>query len=385
MTSQMQDFHDFVGGATPEQSVYDLLLDHTKISFYRERVDAWKRGERIAPITMDVAWTRQCNAACVFCAAQFQANEADGKITKKIAFDFLEDAAEIGVKGISLISDGESTVVPWYEESIEYAAKLGLKVGIGSNGVRLKRKVLERILPHISYLRFNFSAGDRERYKQIMGLKDRDYDQVVQNVKDAMEIKRTNGLQTNINVQMVLRPEDADQIMPFARLAKEMAADYGIIKHCADDRLGTLGVDYRKYDALYPVLQEAEALSDEDFRMIVKWSRIQDEGKRNYHRCYGTPFLLQMSGSGLIAPCGQFFQEDQKKFHMGTILRERFRNIWASDRYWDVVNYLASDAFDATRCGPNCVQHLTNDWLDRHMGGLVDFAAGAMPVHPEFL
>ena len=30
-------------------------------------------------------------------------------ITKQHIFDFLDDAAEIGVKGISLVSDGEST------------------------------------------------------------------------------------------------------------------------------------------------------------------------------------------------------------------------------------------------------------------------------------
>src|SRR5208282_1118502 len=116
---------------------------------------------------------------------------------------FLEDAAEIGVKGISLISDGESTVVPWYEESIEHAGRLGIKIGIGTNGVRLKKKVLEKILPHISYLRFNFSAGELQRYKEIMGLKERDYWQVIQNVKDAMEIVRRDNLNCNINMQMV--------------------------------------------------------------------------------------------------------------------------------------------------------------------------------------
>ena len=55
----------------------------------------------------------------------------------------------------------------------------GIKIGVGSNGVRLKKAVLERILPNISYLRFNFSAGTREGYKRIMGLKDRDFDAVI--------------------------------------------------------------------------------------------------------------------------------------------------------------------------------------------------------------
>ena len=255
--------------------ISELELDGTKVMWWRDRIEKWRRGEKFAPVTMDVAWTRQCQAACSFCYAQMQAND-DGKITKAQAFQFLEDAAEIGVKGVSLISDGESTVVPWDEESIEYAARYGIKVGVGTNGVRLKRRVLERILPHLSYLRFNFSAGDLSRYKEIMGLKERDYHQVIQNVKDAMEIVRRDNLPCTVNLQMVTQPDMHDQILPLARLAKELRPHYLIYKHCADNVDGYLGIDYRKYDALFDTFKEAEAMSDDGFRVVVKWSRLAD-------------------------------------------------------------------------------------------------------------
>lgn len=386
MTSPMPEFVEHVIGLRPGESVHDLLLDHTKISWYKDRVQAWERGERIAPITMDVAWTRQCQAACVFCAASTQANENVGKITKKIAFDFLDDAAEIGVKGISLISDGESTVVPWYEDSIEHAAKLGIKIGIGSNGVRLKREVLERILPNISYLRFNFSAGNRDRYSQIMGLKGRDYDRVVQNVKDAMEIKRRDKLPVNINMQMVVAPHlNGDEIMPFANLCAELRPDYGIMKHCADDSVGTLGVNYKDYETLHDTFKRAEALGDDEFRMVMKWSRIENEGKRQYNRCYGMPFLLQISGSGLVASCGPMFNDKFSKFHIGNIIHTRFKEIWQSERYWEVVDYLANNLDPSLSCPPNCLQTNTNQWLWDYKQGKVSFNEGPKPAHSEFL
>lgn len=363
----------------------DLQLDGSKVGWWRDRVEAWDRGEKIAPVTMDVAWTRKCNAACTFCYAQMQASEG-GEITERHALEFLEDAAAIGVKGVSLISDGESTVVPFYERSIEYGARLGLQIGVGTNGVRLKRRVLERILPHLSYLRFNFSAGDVARYKQIMGLKERDYYQVIQNVKDAMEIKRRDGLQVTINMQMVTMPEFHDQIMPLARLAREIRPDYLIYKHCADNADGTLGVDYAKYDALYPIFQEAEKLADDDFRVVVKWSRLADEGKRDYSRCFGPPFITQMSGNGLIAPCGFLFNEKYKAFHIGNITQQRFRDIFASDRYWEVMQYLASEFFNPQkRCGPNCLQTNTNSWLFKYKNGEVSFPTTPPPPHMGFL
>lgn len=385
MTSPMPDFVDHIVGQKPDASPYSLELDGTKIGWYRDRVEAWARGERIAPITMDVAWTRKCNAACNFCYAQLQSSEGH-VITKKNAIDYLEDAAEIGVKGVSLISDGESTVVPWFDETIEYGGRLGLQIGMSSNGVRLTRNVLERILPHLSYLRFNFSGGDRKRYAEIMGLQQRDYDRVVQNIKDAMAIKRRDNLPVNINLQMVVMPQDADQIVPLAKLGKELRPDYVIYKHTADSRDNDLGVDYRKYSDLFPLFQEAESYGDEGYRVAVKWSRLADEGRRSYQRCFGPPFILQMSGNGLIAPCGQLFNERYRKFHIGNICTERFRDIFASDRYWEVMRYLASDDFNAQmNCGPNCLQTNSNAWLDKFTRGEVAFPTTPAPPHMGFL
>jgi MoaA/NifB/PqqE/SkfB family radical SAM enzyme len=380
MTSPMPELVDKIVG-----SPHDLQLDGTKVGWYKDRVLAWQRGERIAPITMDVAWTRKCNAACNFCYAQLQSSEGE-VITKQNALDYLDDAEEIGVKGISLISDGESTVVPWFDETIEYGGRLGIQIGMSSNGVRLTKKVLERILPHLTYLRFNFSGGDRKRYSEIMGLQGRDYDRVVQNIKDAMEIKHRDNLPVNINMQQVVMPQDADQILPLTKLAKQIRPDYLIFKHTADSRDGDLGVDYKRYADIFPLFKEAETYSDDTFRVAVKWTRVADEGKRDYKRCYGPPFIVQMSGNGLIAPCGQLFNERYKKFHIGNITKTRFRDMYNSDRYWEVMNYLASDEFDAQRnCGPNCLQTNTNSWLDKFVRGERSFPETDAPPHLGFL
>jgi len=91
--------------ATSEVGGQKMALDGTNIGYHRDRVEAWERGERIAPIFMDIAWTRKCQAACYFCAAQTQASEG-GIITRDHAISFLEDAAEIGVLAMNYISDG---------------------------------------------------------------------------------------------------------------------------------------------------------------------------------------------------------------------------------------------------------------------------------------
>jgi MoaA/NifB/PqqE/SkfB family radical SAM enzyme len=366
-----------------------LIIDGTKIGWHKERVEKWHRGERVAPITMDIAWTRRCNAACDFCAAKTQASASPSlDIPKDAAFQFLDDAAELGVKGISLISDGESTLVDYYAESIEYASKLGIKIGLGTNGIAFDKEILERILPHVSYLRFNFSAGERERYAQIMGVKPPIYDKVIENIGLALEVVNSGRANTNINMNLVSDPKDGDQLLPFARLAKQLGVHYAVIKHCFVDDDGMLTVKTEDYPQLEGLMKECEELSapDGSFRVVAKWNRIGEGSKRHYTQCYGPQFILQMSGNGLIAPCGPYFNEKYKAFHIGNIMRNSFKEIFHGDRYWEVMKYLGSKQFDASkRCPPNCLQHIANDWLYKFKAGEKTFPITPMPAHPEFI
>jgi MoaA/NifB/PqqE/SkfB family radical SAM enzyme len=220
-----------------------------------------------------------------------------------------------------------------------------------------------------------------------MGVREEWFDRVVQNIRDMVDIKRRRGLDVTIGLQMVLMPQYQDQVLPLAKLGRELQPDYLVIKHCSDDEDGSLGVDYSGYANLSELLQMAEGYSDGEYRVQVKWSKILASGKRSYQRCYGAPFMLQISGSGLVAPCGMLFNERYKKFHMGNIVETRFREIWASDRYWEVMSYLASPDFNAQKaCGSLCLQHKVNEVLDAHVKGRrLQPASGVIPRHLAFV
>ena len=364
-----------------------LILDGTKLAWHLDRVAQWERGLRIAPITIDMALTRACNFACGYCYAMLQENDRQ-IITRDVIYRFLDDCAEIGVKGISLVSDGESTISPVFVDAVRRGSQLGLSMAVGTNGLALIRPRLEEVLPHLTYLRVNISAGEKARYAEIMGVKPDWFDRVCQNIQDMVAIKRARGLAVTIGLQMVVMPSYADQILPLARLGQRLRPDYLILKHCSDNEDGDLGVDYAAYEGLHETLRAAEALSDEAYRVVVKWSKIAARGQRTYQRCYGPPFMIQISGSGLVAPCGMLFNVRYKKFLIGNICAESWKDIWSSDRYWEVMNYLASPSFDAQQmCGSLCLQHKVNEVLDDHQKGLIQLTRpeGTAPAHLDFL
>ena len=368
-----------------------LILDSHKLSYHYDRVKDWESGQKIAPISVDMALTRACGAMCSFCYAMVQEPQERASIKTPDALNLLDDFAKIGVKGVSLISDGESTLSKAYVPFIQHAADIGIDVGNATNGWEWGPEKIEEVLPNLKWVRFTVAAGTPEEYSRIM-FKGPEHTQVFEkamnNIKYAVDLKRKKKLQVTLGIQMVLMPEFASEIIPFAKLALDLGVDYAVIKHCSDDEFGTLGVQYDKYEDLYQSLIQAELMSNNQTKVIVKWDKIKDKGKPSYKRFYGPQFLLQISGSGLVAPSGMFFNARYSKFHMGNFTDERFIQIFNSDRYLKVMDYLASPNFDAqTMMGTLPIQHYASVALDNHIKGinLIKPKSGEKPLHVNFL
>ena len=134
--------------------------------------------------------------------------------------------------------------------------------------------------------------------------------------------------------------------------------------------------------------EQAEECSNNKTKIIIKWDKIKDKGKSSYKRFYGPQFLLQISGSGLVAPSGMFFNARYSKFHMGNFAEERFIKIFRSDRYKKIMDYLASSNFDAqTMMGTLPIQHYVSIALDNHVKGIERIipATNKKPLHVNFL
>ncbi|MBN1353332.1 MAG: radical SAM protein [Candidatus Omnitrophica bacterium] len=339
------------------------ILDGHKLLWHADRLGAWLKGERIAPITVDCALTRACNYRCVYCYGVLQENQAM-PLTRDVIFRFLDDAREIGVKAVSFVSDGESTCSPYFYDAVLRGKQNGLDMAVGTHGTLLKKERLEEILPALTYLRFNVSAAEPARYARVHGCREEYFHKLTDIVRECVKIKKEKNLNVTLGLQMVLMPDLIDQVMPLARLGKELGVDYLVIKHCSDDEFGSLGVDYSKYSLLEETLKAAEKVSTADYLVKVKWSKIRGGKSRTYTRCYGPPFIMQFSGSGLVAPCGMLFNERYKRFHIGNIAETSFKDLWKSPRYWEVIDSLASEKFNArTDCGYLCLQHKVNEFL----------------------
>jgi MoaA/NifB/PqqE/SkfB family radical SAM enzyme len=369
-----------------------LVLDDHKLSYHYDRVEAWENGERIAPISVDMSLTRACGAMCSFCYAMMQESQARSSIKVDHALQLADDFAEVGIKSVSLVSDGESTLSKAYVPFIKHAKKNGLDVANATNAWEWDEDKVNEVLPNLTWVRFTVAAGTPEGYARIMykGPEHTEvFDRAIKNISYAVALKKKLNLPVTLGIQMVLTPDLKDEIIPFAQLGIDLGVDYAVIKHCSDDEDGTLGIDYNQYEDTFDLIKTAESMSNERTKVIAKWNKILDGNNTSYKRFYGPQFLLQISGSGLVAPQGVFFNAKHSKLHIGNYAEERFIDIFKSERYWRAMNYLASPNFDArTMMGSLPISHYVSVALDEHIKGKNKIQRGDMsnpPLHHNFL
>ena len=202
-----------------------LILDSHKVSYHYDRVEAWENEEKIAPVSVDMALTRSCGAMCSFCYAMMQEPQERPAIKVKEALNLLDDFAEIGVRGVSLISDGESNLSKAYVPFIQHAAKVGIDVGNATNAWEWEPEKIEQVLPHLTWVRFTVAAGKPESYAKILykGPEHTEvFDRAMSHIKYAVDLKKRKSLKCTLGIQMVLMPEFKDEIIPFSQLALDL-------------------------------------------------------------------------------------------------------------------------------------------------------------------
>ncbi len=322
-------------------------MDSDKLLWHMPRVmQHFDRGQRIAPVYLDIGVTKKCNIKCIYCFGFSQ--HMTGEIIKRDALlTTFYQAPRLGVKAIGIIGDGEPTLNPHIYEAMDIGKKGGLDMAFSTNGILLDDKKMENILRNCTWMRFNLSAGTREGYKRIHKV-DR-WDAVIKNIKRIVELKDIHGYPCEIGLQSVLIPTEimTDEVIPEAQLALDIGVNYFLIKQCSmpeksffDIYKGMQPFDLNLYDKpeIQELLQQVEDMSTEKTKIIPKWDLIAQKGKRPYDGCLSVPLISEISGNGDWYPCGYMFSEPTfEEYKFGNLHEKSLKEIIESDRYWNII------------------------------------------------
>ena len=325
------------------------MMNGNKMLHHLDRVEAWRRGDHIAPIHIDAGLSKGSSTP----------KSSKKYFPRDALLQFVRDCGDLGVRSMALIGEAEPLLNPHAYEAIIEGEKAGVDMSMGTHGILLDTgSTGEEALENLTWIRFNVNAATQKDYARING--SNDFDLAIEKIKFCVSIKKKKNLPLTVGLQMALTPNNACQVIPLVTLGKELNVDYTVISQSGD----TSADRFDNEQQLTDILKEAEAQSRNDYNVIVKWDKILNESKRNYDQCLGAPFLLHTSGDGKLYTCANFFDgEKEEAYRLGDLVKQSFKELIESEHYWSVIDKVYNCINVHKECNSHCRTNSINDFL----------------------
>jgi MoaA/NifB/PqqE/SkfB family radical SAM enzyme len=350
-------------------------IDSHKLHYHVRRVSDWQEGKTVYPIYMEISPTGACNHRCTFCGLDFmeyQRRHLDADVLK----ERLTEMAGLGLKSVMYAGEGEPFLHRRIVEVIRHTKQVGIDAALTTNAVLFKEKVAGEILPHVEWIKVSINAGTAETYSKIHGTKAADFDTAVKNMAAAARLKRKNGYQCALGMQMVLLPENREECITLAAIARDIGMNYLVIKPYSQ-HIQSRTDKYKdiKYGDLMHLADELRELNTDTFSVIFRARTMQkwDQAERGYERCLALPFWSYMDAGGNIWGCSVYLGDE--RFLYGNIYESTFREIWEGEKRKKSLKWVEEE-LDPCQCRINCRM----DEINRYLWDLKH-----LPEHANFI
>lgn len=314
----------------------NIRMDSHKLIYHPDVVARWMKGENIYPIELEVGLSNACNHRCIFCAVDYTGYQPVMMDSQMLSKN-LEELAPKGVKSIIYAGEGEPLIHKDAPDIINKTKSLGIDAAMSTNGVLLTPEVSRECLKSLTWVRFSTAGITDETYDKIHRGKQGDLSKVLYHMEEAVKVKREQGLHTTLGVQLLLLPDNKDEIVQMGTELRRIGVDYFTIKpfsqHPQSQHI--LQVDYRE---MLELEKEVKELETQDYKVYFRAHSMEKLGqKRCYEHCWALPFMVHIDARGNLWPCIAFLGKEELKY--GNLYQNSFVEIWEGSHRKEVVDY----------------------------------------------
>ncbi|RLA86906.1 MAG: hypothetical protein DRG40_01775 [Deltaproteobacteria bacterium] len=321
-----------------------------KVLRYADRIEKILRGEFPPPVVMHIYPSNICNASCSFCIMKEEKKRYPVKLPKEVLIKAINDCRENDVKLVHFSGGGEPLTNEAVIEALKKAKSNGstnLKTALTTNGILLKPEIAD----YIDHLRISLNAGSSSIHQKVMGVSKDTFFQVLENVADVVERKKTKRLSIDIGLAFLITPENWMDIYNFCRLAKALEVDFVHIRpayYPKGDERGELA--RMIVPSAFALAEKARSdFEDEDFKIYSVKDKFDGYWTpRTYDRCRATPLSAVLAADGSFVVCQDVF------IRFGDYKRQSFWEIWDSEEHRQAIESIKLD-----EC-PRCVENIHN-------------------------
>lgn len=354
----------------------DYRIDSHKLIFHPDRVSDWMKGKTIYPINAEIGLAGACNHRCIFCSVDYMGYKPK-VLSKEITQIRFQEMQSKGLKSILFAGTGEPLLNKEAPDIINETKSIGVDIALSTNGVLFTEDVAKECMESISWVRFSTSAGTEETYKKVHCGQDGDLEKVFTNIYHAAQLKKKYNMKTVLGVQIVMIPENVDEVVMLGRKVKELGADQFSVKSFGWAPLSSSVLKSEidrmtYYENQNDIVQELNELNDDSFRAVYRTNRMSKVKRgKHYTECYAMPFHINIDANGDVWPCCTLI--GMKNMCFGNIYENSFEEIWLGKQREQVMQQLKD--MKLSECTPECRLDDMNRYLHelKHPNAHVNF------------
>ena len=309
---------------------------------------------RCVPYHMSIGLLSRCNHNCRWCYVDYAKQNIE--MDADVLLVALQEARRIwGLKAVTIVGMGEPTLHPRFPEVVDRIRRLGVEVGLFTNGSRLAGDVARALLD-ATFVRISLDACTPETHQACHGSKD--FGEVVANIAAFVALRGKKALPT-IGIQFAACHLNKGDIVPMARMAEELGVDYLSYKPVyKNERNPSHPANELDLEEAMALVGEA-AMSAKRVQVFQKREQFQDvlgaSSQRPYTRCWAHSISPYVEEDGSVAFCGNLYPDSV----IGNIHEHTLSEIWYGERHRKAIDALRLD-----RCVKGCKYHRLNIILD---------------------
>jgi len=297
-------------------------------------------------------------------------------IKTKIIKERISELSTLGLKSIMYAGEGEPLLHKDLPEIIAHTKKSKIDVSVTTNGVLFEGEVADTILKNSEWVKVGIDAAKGSTYAKIHRCDPSDFDKVVDNIISAVEFKNKKDYKAALGIQLLLLPDNKDEVIELAKKSKNIGVDYFVVKPYSQHiQSKTKRYDSVKYDDYKDLEEELNELDSETFDVVFraytmgKWNNSE----RNYDSCLALPFWSYIDSRGDVWGCSVYLGDE--RFLYGNIYEGSFKDIWEGSKRADSLAWVEKN-LNIKDCRINCRM----DEINRYLWDLKN-----PPVHVNFI
>lgn len=337
-------------------------IDSHKLIYHIPRVNDWLEGKNIYPLYMEVSPSGACNHRCLYCGLDFMEYKPIYLDTDTFKIR-LTEMGTLGLKSIMYAGEGEPFLHKDMVEIVKHTRKSGIDVAITTNGVLLKKDIIDSVLPDIEWIKVSINGATKDTYAKIHRCKPDNFERVIENMSYAANLKKDKGYSCTLGMQLLLLPDNYHEVVALAKLACAIGMNYLVIKpYSQHPQSKTKKYSTIKYDQYEYLWDELKELENDDFSVIfrIRTMKKWDMADKLYHQCLALPFWSYIDAGGNVWGCSVYL--GNKNFLYGNIYEQTFKEIWEGEKRFESLSWV-QEKMDASKCRINCRMDEINKYL----------------------